>query len=91
MLAAGRAAQIPLHPGVARPAHVKGVEEIRAFPADWAAAGRAVDERFADLARLFERPASEGGSSRGPLIGGGFLVVLLAVVAARRRRDRAAA
>jgi iron(III) transport system substrate-binding protein len=91
-LAAGRAAQIPLHPGVARPAHVKGADEIKAMTVDWAAAGEATAKRLPDLQKLFERPASADPSSRAAWIGlAAAVTVAIAVGVRRRRREKAAA
>jgi iron(III) transport system substrate-binding protein len=51
-LAASRSAQIPLHPGVAVPAGVLSLDEIRAMDVDYVAIGEAMEGVCAELARL---------------------------------------
>ena len=55
MLAAGPSAQIPLHAGVARPAHVLDLAKLRVADVDWAAAGEAYDEHAEELEAAFRQ------------------------------------
>lgn len=88
MLAKGRAAQIPLHPGVPRPAHVQGVEQIKAMAVDWNKTGRMVEECFKEFETLFA-PQAENSTTRWATAGAAVLLIG-AFVAARRRRAAAA-
>jgi iron(III) transport system substrate-binding protein len=89
-LAKGRAAQVPLHPGVERPPHVKGVDEMKSMPVDWAAVGRMVETHRAYLDNRYQAggPAS---TSRATwiLTGGVVLAVLLLVARGLARRGEA--
>jgi len=49
LLASGPSAQIPLHPGVPRPAHVLDLAPLRVADVDWAAAGAAWEQHVPEL------------------------------------------
>jgi iron(III) transport system substrate-binding protein len=90
-LAAGRAAQMPLQPGVAIPDHVTPVEAIDTMPVDFAAVGRMISEYAPRLAERFETGVDTGGSSNTLWIALGVLVVILVIIAlAAGGRRRAA-
>lgn len=55
MLAEGRAAQMPLQPGVETPAHVKSVQELTTMKVDFGAVGKAIGGRTRDLIERFEK------------------------------------
>jgi iron(III) transport system substrate-binding protein len=86
LLAKGRAAQMPLHPGVPRPAHVRGIEEIKAMPVDWNRVGAEVEARFAEYEKLFAPQAENAAVKWGVAVAAIVAVVLVA----RRRRSAAA-
>ena len=88
MLAKGRAAQIPLHPGVPHPAHVQSVAAIKAMPVDWDKTGRLVEECFQEFESLFA-PKAEDSGVRWATAGAAVLLIA-GFVTARRRRAAAA-
>ena len=53
LLAAGGSAQIPLHPGVARPAHVLDPGKLHVAEIDWEAAGEAYEQHAEALEAAF--------------------------------------
>jgi iron(III) transport system substrate-binding protein len=99
-LARGRSAQIPLHPGVEKPPHVKSAGELKVMPVDWALVGRMIDNNFDGLQKRFDaapspsQPGGPAGSGRTAtwILAGvlGLAILLLAVRAARSRRGEAA-
>jgi iron(III) transport system substrate-binding protein len=54
-LAASDSAQIPVRDDVARPEHVRSAADLRVMAVDWAAVGRQVQARAAELGEMFLR------------------------------------
>lgn len=80
LLAAGRAAQMPLHPDAAAPPHVTPAGSIRAMPVDFAEVGRMIDRHLQDLETLFSGVQGgrkvEGGRSTLALVLALFALLL---------------
>jgi len=92
-LADGRSAQIPLHPGVAKPPHVKGYEDLKVMAVDWNRVADALEGAPDDLGRLFigtnPNEAVSGGADRTPTYILAGVIALVCVVLVAKRRARA--
>jgi iron(III) transport system substrate-binding protein len=86
-LAAGRSAQIPLHPGVALPEGGRSIASIRAITVDWEKVASAIDEQSDFLEMTFV----DAGMASLYLLGGIFVVALVGLIIFTRSRTRKAA
>lgn len=89
-LARGRSAQIPLHPGVPTPPHVRGADSLKVMPVDWAVVGRMIDDNFGALMSRFES-AGKTRVATWVLAGVVALALLLIVMRAMRAKGAGAA
>ncbi len=92
-LAKGRSAQIPLHPGVPRPEHVKGFEDLKVMVVDWESVSQVLEGAPDDLGKIFigsnPNEAVSGATDRGPTYILAGLVALVIGLAIFRMRTRA--
>ncbi|MFT7618816.1 MAG: iron(III) transport system substrate-binding protein [Planctomycetota bacterium] len=80
-LAAGRSAQIPLHPGVKVPAGGLTLASIKAMPVDWEAVGKNISAHGDYLHTTFE---NEGEGRTWPWVLGSILVVAVFITLGKR-------
>jgi iron(III) transport system substrate-binding protein len=100
-LAKGRSAQIPLHPGVPRPAHVKAAADLKVMPVDWAVVGSMIENHFDRLEKKFaaapspsapgSAPAAQSRTATWVLLGILALAIVLLIVRSIGARRGAAA
>ncbi len=81
-LAAGRSAQIPLHPGVKVPEGGLTLDQIKAMKVDWESVGQSISEHGQYLHTTFENDAKTGRSWPWIL---GSILVLGALIALGKR------
>jgi iron(III) transport system substrate-binding protein len=83
LLAEGRSAQIPLHPGVPAPPHVTPLEQLRPMEVDYADVGRMLEQHARDLEALF---STDGSSSGFSLLWAAAILVIVLIVAVKLTR-----
>lgn len=85
-LAAGRSAQIPLHPGVPAPAHVLSLEKTRIMKVDWEAVAEALEKHGPYLNDLFEGAVEKPGAKTTTAVVVALVVLGLVIVIALGRK-----
>jgi iron(III) transport system substrate-binding protein len=86
MLAESNSVQIPLHPGVAVPAHIMDISKVKAMPVDWEAVADALEKHGKFLNDTFEGQVSEPGKKSSAVfiaLGVVFGIVVLVILGRR--------
>ncbi len=97
-LARGPSAQIPLHPGVPKPAEIKGADELKTMKVDWTVVARMIDNngprllsRFESAARSIQEQKSGTEDRTSTYVLLGILAAAFALTVVGRIKRRAAA